>query len=706
MNRFNQFVRTDYVGLPTDYYHMAVTASEEENRNALSQVGQVIDAARNVEAVYNPDKELKNSLLSDLDSKIAELSNENLTAPQTLMRIGQLVDDRDLIDGLSNIQGNTISYKAAMDSAKKYRETYGNDINLARMYDDIADYNKRDKAGFQSRFLRDYSPDKFTDIVGEIQKVLKDEKADGKTITQIGGQWMIKKGAEYISLDKLLGDAGIAVNDPKYQTQLNHLLYYNARNLGGGDPRVGYNAFYQTGKANVSQLIDDMTTDLADLKKNNTKGKNDKEIKKLEEQLSEYKDQASELDNMNPETFYRKSYMRDLAMMAAAPFDFYKETEDVNANPYALAAYRSNLSYDKALKLYKRKRQDKLNDQTYYENLNRPRPISDVVDYTDANGNKTTATVAYMTADGGYDMGRLSETIGALLNTNQKVLGLDGKEYDVSDLFGGIKKGDQKLSGTTAIKEGIKNGAIQIGVIPGTKEFVLTKDGHQYALKTDKDMDAVLSPIQSLFSTDKPVFSGEPGKMMLSLDGVNEYPVFYSKKITTDDKGVNHPDLRMWAGTSQTYKLKDLTTKDLKTITGSDASDASIQYIKDRLTASRGIVINVQGYYTRPDGNEEIVRRTYDADEFEKDMASGNLRVDKKTTFYKDDSGNVQILQDVDPGVAGSNIIGSHLTFHSGNNRRLSHVRSAESQKMVKQKVSERQVDDDSESVSLKDEED
>ncbi len=102
--------------------------------------------------------------------------------------------------------------------------------------------------GFKAGMMSGYDPGKFLDMVGDAQKLLKDSK--GNTYVK---QWT-EKGWRYIGEQESLTEKDLLekaiplFNDPKYQTQLQKLQYYNLRGYGGNtDPKAAvlkYNSEY------------------------------------------------------------------------------------------------------------------------------------------------------------------------------------------------------------------------------------------------------------------------------------------------------------------------------------------------------------------------------------------------------------------------------------------------------------------------------
>ena len=168
-NRFNNYQNVDYVPLPLEAYQLAASTKEAENMAKLNSDKNAYDSMRAIEAIANPDVELKNHIINDINKQIGDLGAKNLKGSDVLMKINSIVTNPDYVNKLAAIYGNTKAYRDKIEMDGKYQEEFGNDINTLQSTDEWNTYNSKGMADFRPGMLRNYTPGKFIDVVGETQ---------------------------------------------------------------------------------------------------------------------------------------------------------------------------------------------------------------------------------------------------------------------------------------------------------------------------------------------------------------------------------------------------------------------------------------------------------------------------------------------------------------------------------------------------------
>lgn len=348
-NRFDTYVRTQYLPSPVDYYQMAMGSQEQEQGAKLQELGAAYDTAFNIDAVFNPDKQLRDELLGNLRNQVQEIAKGNASAPEAQMALKRLVSDRNLVDQLAGIQGNTATYGRLMEEARNYKKEYGNEYNITPITAQMAEYNKKDKTGFQRGFLAGDSVDKYTDVIGEMRKVLKEVGADTSEIEQKEGRWIVKTKQGGVPLEKLMATAGIDMENPLYARQIQNILFHNAYTTGGGDVKKGLERFHKRGLETLDEAIGNYEEQLRLIDRKKPGG--EKEFEAVAGELKRMRAERKQTgENKDYEAEYSNRYMHNMALMAATPFVTSQFSRTMKADPYELAefAHQKALARQKA----------------------------------------------------------------------------------------------------------------------------------------------------------------------------------------------------------------------------------------------------------------------------------------------------------------------------------------------------------------------
>lgn len=671
-NRYNTYQKIDYVGLPVDAYAQAAGSMEQENLMKLQEAKSVYDGMQNVEASYNPDRQLKAELLDDVQKQIAGISNKNLKGNDALLQLGKIVNNRDTIDKLANIYANTVNYKAALASQKKYQEDYGNDINIQPGIDEMDAYNKLDSKGFKAGMMSGYAPGKFLDLVGDAQKLLKDSKGNSYTKTFSNGRWIYKTENEELTEDQLLQKALPLFNDPKYATQLKSLQYYGLKKYGSNPNEAlkNYNTNYVTA---ANEQISDIAAKISEyekLAKQYPKRGYQKLIEKGKaaiQQLSQERDMAS--DDPNGEMFNRNLKI-GLAKSALSPYTYSKESVTQIADPYGLAKYKSDLAFGNWDKQYKIKKADEEAEKARLEFINRPIPTMHSIKIPAAGGKGDVQTTAMQfTSQGGYNTAAIAETISGALNKGDGLIDLSTTKSP--EEFNSLKK-------TETLKQGIASGKYQVFYVPATKQYMITSGNRRYAVNADQGMQDAMDPLYRL--SDPNMQYGVTTINGISLDGKTAGTLFAVKDA-------DHPEPALFAPYTNPINTEGVSDDNWRKMIGMDLS-------KDQLTnhPGEGVYVAVQGNYeTRlSDINSpspeftmvEPVRRVFTEKEYKEAVKNG-FKVDKAVHYYRNGN-NIQFVEPQYGGNAAYKIHQSHMEYQTNLGGQLRNLRNADMLKTKK----------------------
>lgn len=524
MNRFNQYQNVDYVNMPIAAYQMVASAKEGEYQQQLDASRNTYDAMSAIKASYTPDAELKSDIINNIQQQVKGLENKNLKGPDALMQLNRIINNRDNIDKLAAIHGNTINYNAKVAADQKYSEEYGNDINLAQGNDQMNAYNSKGKDGFKAGMFSNYSPNKFLDIVGDAQKVLKDSKGNSYVKQWTANGWRYTGEREELTEKELLKKAMPLFNDPKYTNQIKSLEYYSLRNYGSDPVKAiqNYNKNYATA---LDQEISKTNELLSDYKKKIITNPKKGYEKAIEETEAAIKELAAERDNTLADkqgATFSNNMKLALAKSAISPYTYEKNKINDEVDAYQLAGYRSSLALHNTLTaMAKRNEYDKATVEM--DNTQLPEPkTSSVIAGVNADGSEKVVTGVSLSASGGYDTKKMNDVLISILGNT--VNGYDEKNKNI--VFG--TKFREELakeinSGTATYQAVGRTGEYSIvsptkGIIRINMDDQLKNDPGVRSLKTlnDAPKNGALIPLQ------------------LSLDGKN----LSSVMVKNSDAGV------------------------------------------------------------------------------------------------------------------------------------------------------------------------
>jgi hypothetical protein len=658
-NRFTGFVRSEYNALPIDYYQAALAAKEQEGMSKLADMRQMLDYTAGVESVYNPDTELKQQHLSDMESKIAEIGKMNLRTPDALAKLQAVIGDRRVINDFVGIQRNTANYRTAMDNAKKYREQYGNDINIDPMMAAMQEYNSKGRDGFQAGFLSDSSISSFVDVNKGVQEVLEKMKPVKTEKVTPTGEWIYKVGNSELTMDQLVANAKLQLRDPKYATQLGLTNNYNLRRYGNGDTKAGA-ANYRD--MNV-QALTEKAAQLQQARLGYKPGSKEYvEIGKALEATQAKAKQMADLEGNALMRFAGEAMQDDLTLMAAAPFVQSEHTEDMKENPYALMRLKYGLmdandarkqarksAYDKEAIKYGLTIQDEIN--TVHAT---PISIPLVVD-----GKKTEQNMVNFDSMGGFVMEKMTQTISSLLKNTPQISDQFGKQFG---------EGGDKIQVTVPDKDGkpvqttlqkaVEAGAAQIGYLPGTKEYYIQTDSGNYRVKSDLNMQRAMDNVYRMYDTNTPISQAAPDRVALSFDGKTQSPAFIWKERT--DKGF---EPKIFQQLHEGFDANGLTPKQFAQITNIPFSTNLAK------NANNGFYVALEY-----DAKEQAaglnstmrLKRFMPYDEYKKLKDEGVITDNNSTSsVWSVQSGKMIPVEERGAGLQGDNIISKQLEFET-----------------------------------------
>lgn len=691
-NRFNQYQHVNYVGLPIDAYQMAAGAVEQENISQLQTAKSAYDGLQEIEASYNPDIALKGEILDNIRKQISGVANKNLKGTDTLMQIQKIVNDRNVIGKLADIQANTVNYKAALAANKKYVDDYGNDINIQPAVDQIESYNKLTSKDFKPGMLAGYTPGKFMDIVGDAQKLLKDAKGNSYEKVWSNGQYIYKSGLETLTEDELLKKAMPLFNDPKYATQLKNLSYYTLKNYGStpAEALSNYNKSY------VNSLNDEITRIVGKVKEYESLVKTkpgqgyEKLIEKGTKAIAELAKERDDTTNDTTGSIFSKNLKQGLAKSALSPYTYEKTIMSQMVDAFGLAKYKSGLAFDNWRKKHEIEKKEEIE-------RNPVNPIIGTVALKDGKGQDMTQAAAILSADGGFKMENIGQTIGFLVQSTPKLLDENSNPVEMSF------KNKQELSNN--IQQAIKNGQAVISYLPGKKEYMISMaDGKKYRMPADLNMQQAMEPLYNMYSTN-PVWKEEQN---VSLDGKT-----LSKVIITRQEGDNASYLYTPI-TNDYYDPYKLKGEDIKKLTGMNITNPLIFQATESLLPgesikensfdqknSSGVRILVEGRFSDNNDGKSVETKayTFSPQKFEKAKAMGFQETGNHVIYTTGPNNTVQFIRGLDGGPANSNIINSHMKYESQPTRRLNFLKNNDARKTTKVEMNESETESDSEST-------
>lgn len=566
-NRFNQYQNVDYVNMPIAAYQMVASAKEGEYQTHLDAAKSTFDQMNAIQASANPDKLLKESIMTDVRDKISGMAGKNLKTADALMELGQIVSNPDHISKLAGIYGNTLDVKEAEEANKKHIEEYGTDINTQQYTDQFAAYNKLGKEGFKAGVFSGYSPGKYLDIIPEVQKALDKMKADGwQQSPKTDGMWVYKGGKEEVSLERALSVAGLQLQDPKYQAQLQKIAYSGLRGFGAGTN--GMPAALTAYKAKMIEGVDEdvvtWTATIAKIKAEDAKNpankaKNEKALEDANYMLEKnLKKKQGYLEDKNGGA-YQKDLLGNLSMIAASPFVYSKSTADMVANPYGLAREHSALDMANWEKQYARKRHDTLNDRKEMMSMFEVAPTSATVKIgKDSQGNTVNAQGAMFNAQGGYNADALAETGATLLN-------LADIQYsdDTTKQLSSVEK--------EKVIKGFKDGTSSIVYVGATATWQIITPERTIDVAADQSTANATRNLREMGKFRNENNHETQLETTISPDGKFEIPVTMTKsyKSGMDRTGISfgykEPKIEMFTPVYN-QKTKEIVTYDIKDI--------------------------------------------------------------------------------------------------------------------------------------------
>jgi hypothetical protein len=671
-NRFTPYVRTDYQALPIDYYQAALASKEQEHMQELNNDRQMLDYAGGIEAIYNPDKQLKEQYLSDVDSKIAELAaNKNLRTPEVLMKLNNIVNDRKMINDLVGIQRNTANYQKYLESKKAYQEKYGNDINFDPHEQRIAQYNQQGRDGFQSNFLSDSSINSYVDINEGIQKVLEKMKPQKLEKMSSDGQWLYKYGNETLTMNELLNVAAQQLKDPKYSTQLGLINNYNLRRYGGGDTQQGMLNYRDMNVQAMGEKVQQLQQQLGQYKPGTT------EYKQLQQAIATIKSNSDDIKDLSGRelaSYVNGAMPRDLALMAASPFVIDNHTEDIKDNPYALMRLKysladQNMARKQARDLANKKEMVGFNMKVQDE-INTVNPTIFSAPMT-LDGKSTYTPVVNFDKMGGFDMGDLSETVSALLRNTPTIMSADGSQADANKIT--VYSPDDKKN--ISLSEAVKRGFAQIGYVPGTKDYYIQSPSGNFRVKADLGMQQAMDKVYRMFDQETPLSAEAPARIPLSFDGKTQVPALVYKEL-----GPNGFQPKIFAEMHQGFDAGKLKPKEFATLTGVDFNDNLAK------NQPNGFYVALKYTATENNGGTMALKRFMSYADYQRMLASGEL-TDKNvehSSMWSVQNGKIIPVQEYEAGDAGQNIISNQIKFETQRGGQLENVK----QKMRTQNMS------------------
>lgn len=694
-NRFNKYKEVDYVGLPIDAYQFALGSKEMENMAKLTANKSAFDTMRSIEAIANPDVEMKAHIINTINDEIAGLSKKNLKGNDVLLELDRIVNNNDYINKLTDIYGNSQNYHTKQQLDKEHLDEYGNDINTLRSSDEWAAYNAKGMDAFRGGVLSGYTPGKFVDIVGDMQKVLEKKKASGWEQDELSGMWINKEKHEEITTEELLATSGLLLNDPKYQTQLQNISYSQMRKFGDpSDPATAIKNYNSLQATNLNNKISDITKALAEMEEDRKNAKDDKKpgYDKMIEQgraaLKSLSDQRNAYEQDKSGSLFNKDIETSLAMTASAPFSYRKTSNTLDINPVKLAEYKSNLAFGNALRMHNIKRKEKLEDEQKANTdqfLNAPLPTVQSLTIQNADGKDVPVAAIQFDEKGGLSIDAMAETIAGAFTKDGKAFGINLK--GVYDLTG--------ITSKINIAAKLRSGEWQGWYIPASKEFVITTPEGTSRTGADLHTQRVMEPLYKLYHNE-----GNEKTVIVdgvSLDGRNPYRV-YSYKSSMADNPLLYTPLIVNGKQVEPIDMSKYDQKQFNQIMGVNVSKdgfnkvahSGIFYVVDAL------VPNTTGRM----GGQESVRRILTPEQYN-DLKSNNglLKGSRYALYYK--QGNTLTeLQGVEDGEGGSILAQMQAAYETRPGGGFRNIRNESLYK--KAKVGTGNIADDEESELLR----
>jgi hypothetical protein len=340
-NRFDQYVRTQYVPSALEYMQMGISNAEQDQSQQLAQLGMAYETAFNVDAAFDNDRQVRDEILGNIRNQVDDLvKNKDLSSPQAMAQYRRLISDRKNIDQLAAVHGNAQDYNRLMGEFQNYRKEYGNDYNVTPIMAQMKEYGASGKEGVRRGAFAGVTVDKYVDVVKEIQGVLKEVDADVQDIEVKNGRYWVRTKNESIPLDKLMANAGLQLQDPKYQKQIKNILFHNAYTTGEGDIQKGYRTYRDAAIRSADEQISSIENYLAKLPKDK---QYDKDREAVTNQLKSLRDRKGTLQKLTEDQyddFYANQYMENMALMAAKPFEKRNISVTHKADEFDLIDYR------------------------------------------------------------------------------------------------------------------------------------------------------------------------------------------------------------------------------------------------------------------------------------------------------------------------------------------------------------------------------
>jgi hypothetical protein len=429
---------------------------------------------------------------------------------------------------------------------------------------------------------------------------------------------------------------------------------------------------------------------IADRKKASAKDKPqyDKMVEDGQRALEQLTQQREAYSNDTSGSLYLQDMGLTLARTAAAPFGYKKTSSTLEANPFALAGYKSSMAFGNAMRLYARKRADKKADEkqaAFDEWQNTPLPTVNTIKIKDASGKDQEIGVVQFDKKGGLSIEQMAETIAGAFTKGEKVFG--------ADIFSQYGMNSATYKGES-ISEKLKKGEFQGWYSPATKEFVITTPRGISRAPADQHTQRVMEPVYNLF--DPTAKKGVRTSDGISLDGFNTYRVYSYKQADDAQPSLFTPQLTK-EGVSPSFDISRVDDKDFKNAIGFNVSKTAL-YEGDY----EGVLVAAE-YNTSPNmfpgsGNVQGTMKMASImtpAKFEQMKKDGFITTGSKAQYIYKKGTQVQFVDNVDGGPAGSIISQNQMRYETRPGGGYRNVRAENQYKKAKNTTETLDDDDD-----------
>lgn len=267
-NRFNQWVPTQYVSLPIDYYQSALVHKEQQAEQALENINAVVNAYGSIKPVSKDPQALYDQTSEKLRARVAEINKKDLTTPTAQREVMKLLQDPEFTDPYEKIYSDTLFAAQARKDLNEYlkKNPEVNAVDYLSAFSRLGS-ETGDPTKFNPDRFKNMSPlTDYFDINKRIEEGIARLHPDSQEVKDIVGPYYTEYKKKGLLPQKIREYVSSQIGkDPLVRGQMQRNLRYKGYLTNQADPAAGLQELGQNYRDAISQNRATLQQGLAEL---------------------------------------------------------------------------------------------------------------------------------------------------------------------------------------------------------------------------------------------------------------------------------------------------------------------------------------------------------------------------------------------------------------------------------------------------------